>query len=64
MTQQQVQESRRISRVRIHVERVIGRVRKRYRILNGVLPANLLPHIDNIAVICCGFVNFDRGIVN
>ena len=63
MSQKEVQESRRISRVRIHVERVIGRLRRNFRILNGVLPLNLVPQVDNIVVSCCGILNMHKGIV-
>ena len=63
MTRQEVQESRRISRVRIHVERVIGRVRRNFRILDGVLPLNLLPQADNIVEACCGLTNLHRSVV-
>lgn len=63
MTRKEVQESRRISRVRIHVERVIGRVRRNYRILNGVLPLGLVPQINNIVVACCGMINLHTSVV-
>ena len=63
MTQREVQESRRISRVRIHVERVIGRLRRNFRILGGVLPLNLVPQVDNIVVSCCGLLNMHKGVV-
>lgn len=63
LTRREVQESRRISRVRIHVERVIGRIRRNFRILNGVLPLALVPQIDNIIATCCGLVNLHKGIV-
>ena len=63
MTRKEVQESRRISRVRIHVERVIGRVRRNFRILNDVLPLGLVPQINNIVVACCGLTNLHGTVV-
>ena len=63
MTQQQVQESRRLARVRIHVERVIGRLRRQFCILSGVLPLNLIPQADNIAIACAGLLNLHKPVV-
>ena len=63
MTQQQVQESRSLARVRIHVERVIGRMRRQFAILSNVLPLNLVPQVDNIAVICAGLTNLHKPVV-
>lgn len=39
----EVEESQTIANVRIHVERVIGNVRKKYAILKGILPINFFP---------------------
>ena len=38
----EVEESRSIANVRIHVERVIGNVRQKYSILKGTIPLNFL----------------------
>ena len=37
-----VEESRRLARVRIHVERVIGQLRKKYTILHNTVPVSLI----------------------
>ena len=38
----EVEQTRKIARVRIHVERVIGQMRKKYKILNNTLPISLI----------------------
>ena len=63
MSRREVQESRRLSRVRIHVERVIGRIRRNYRVLGGVIPIGLIPQVNNIVTICCGLINLHRSVV-
>jgi hypothetical protein len=50
-SQKEVENSRRLSRSRIHVERAIERV-KRFQILKNVMPITLLPHADSIVTIC------------
>ena len=40
LSQKEVEESRRLARVRIHVERVIGQLRKKYTILSNTLPVS------------------------
>ena len=64
-------ETRKIANVRIHVERVIGLVRRKYSILQGILPIQLvtarrggdLAPIDKIAIICCALTNLSESIV-
>lgn len=65
-----VEQSRRIASVRIHVERVIGLLRRKYTILEGTLPTHYLscspngppecqvPTIDRILRVCSTLVNF------
>ena len=50
-------ESRRIASLRIHVERVIGRV-KGFRILQQVIPLRLKPFVGKIWRVCCHLANF------
>ena len=70
-----VENTRGIANVRIHVERVIGLLRRKYTILEGTLPTEYLackpngpverqiPLIDRIVRICAALVNFCPPIV-
>lgn len=65
-----VERSRKISNVRIHVESVIGLVRRKYRILKGCLPVDFLSNVqqqvtvlDQIVVVCCALCNFCTSVV-
>ena len=44
LSQEEVEYSQRLAKVRIHVERVIGLVKKKYTILQSVLPVSLIKH--------------------
>lgn len=58
--------------MRIHVERLIGLVKQKYTILDGILPISLiktendsdLSVCDKLMVICCSLVNLCEPIVN
>nr|CAI5829830.1 unnamed protein product [Callosobruchus analis] len=58
-----LEASRNISHCRIHVERVIGVLRQKYRILEGTLPISLLstggsePILNKIVHLCCALIN-------
>ena len=63
--------SRELSIVRIHVERVIGALKQKYTILQGVLPISLIQDerdttstIDKIVTVCCACVNLCPAIVS
>ena len=69
-----VEETRGIANVRIHVERVIGLLRGKYTILEGTLPTDFLicnhensdrriPLVDHIIRVCAALVNFCPPIV-
>ena len=65
-----VENSRRIASVRIYVERVIGSLRNKYKILQSTLPLDYLiikdnehTTIDKIAVVCCALTNLCDSVV-
>ena len=61
MLPQQIIKTKEIAKNRILVEQVIRRL-KCFRILSQELPITLLPHIDDIIIICSALTNFKRPI--
>ena len=67
----EVDAARRLSRVRIHVERVIGSIRQKFTILQSTIPINMLmceetekiSNIDKIVTVCCALCNCNDSIV-
>ncbi|XP_055509316.1 uncharacterized protein LOC129707898 isoform X1 [Leucoraja erinacea] len=67
-----VEKSREFAHLRIHVKRVIGGVRQKYRILSNTVPLEYMmtnaeiqaPKIDKIARICCALFNLNAAIVS
>lgn len=67
----EVEQSKRLSMVRIHVEHVIGLLKLKYTILQGKLPITLLKKkndsdyafIDKIITVCCALTNLSPCIV-
>ena len=53
---------RQIAKLRIHVERAIGRI-KQYRILSSIVPLTLVNSIDSIWGICCALSLFHPPLV-
>ena len=68
---QEVERSKRLSKVRIHIERVIGALKDKYTILQSTLPINLIKHkfdtdyanIDKILTVCAALVNLSPSDV-
>ena len=63
--------SRELSLVRIHVERVIGVLKQKYTILQGTLPIKLIQDVDNetstidkIVTVCGACVNLCPAVIS
>ena len=74
LSAKEVLQSRAVARVRIHVERLIGMVKQKYTILDGLLPISFIKNdqdsmncdkttVDKLIVICCALVNLCESIV-
>lgn len=75
LSAKEVEVSRKISSVRIHVERVIGLMKNRFGILKGTLPVRCiqsckdesmdcpLSSCDKILTVCASLTNLGQGIV-
>ena len=67
----EIEETRNIANVRIHVERVIGLVRQKYTILQSTLPIHFvtkrigedIPLIDRMIRVCCALANVCNSVV-
>ncbi|XP_011405762.1 PREDICTED: uncharacterized protein LOC100639161 [Amphimedon queenslandica] len=67
----QVEKSRQLARVRIHVERVIGQLKKKFKILQHTLPITLIKRpkdkdittIDKIITVTAALVNLTQSVV-
>lgn len=66
----ELKESRALASVRIHVERVIGNVRKKYKILqqsvhHGMMSPNdrKATTLDKAVAVCCALHNMNPSIV-
>ena len=55
--------SRQIAHVRIHVEQVIGQLKK-FRILNSVIPISQVDLTDDIMIVISGIVNLSPSVMN
>ena len=63
MSAKDVHNSRKISNVRIHVERVIGRTKK-FKILNSIIPIKMVDLLDSVMVVICVLVNLNNSVVS
>lgn len=70
LTPLEIEETRKIANLRIHVERVIGSMRQKYTILQSILPIDMLRvnnnglcSYDKITYVCCILVNLCSSMV-
>ena len=66
----EIEETRTIANVRIHIERVIGNVRQKYTILKNTLPIDFVtssngdtPLIDSVVRVACALTNLCNSVV-
>ena len=58
-----VQQSRQLSNVRIHVERVIGQLKK-FRLLQSTVQISQVKLLDNVMVVISAIINLNKSVVN
>ena len=58
----EVDESRKLANVRIHVERVIGRIKK-FKILYSIIPISQVDLLNDIMVVISGLVNLNSSVI-
>lgn len=63
-TKTEVKEAKRIASLRIHIERVISRIRE-FEILapHACVHNKLVAHLDNISIIVCGIINIQNFLI-
>ena len=62
LSQKEVECSRQLARVRIHVERAIQRI-KIFQVLNTSMQLSLVPQVNSILTICCAISNLQPKLV-
>ena len=69
LSKKEVDNTRNIARVRIHVERVIGLLRNKYTLLQKILPIKMIMPIDgycqfdDILIVCSALCNLSASVI-
>ena len=63
LSQPDVVKTQKIARIRIHVERAIGQVKRRFRILHGTLPLSVYGSVNQIWTTCCLLSNLGGELI-
>ena len=63
MPAKDVQESRKIARVRIYVERIIGRL-KTFKILNSTIPISQVDLSNYVMIVVSTLANLNKSVVS
>ena len=64
--------SKKLSKVRIHIERVISLLKNKYKCVQGTLPLHMIKHksgsdfanIDKILTVCAALINTCPSVVS
>ncbi|XP_041852903.1 uncharacterized protein LOC121647476 [Melanotaenia boesemani] len=60
MPESEVRETQAIAHLRVHVERVIRRL-KEHKLLDSVIPLNMFGNINQLYVVACLLLNYENG---
>ena len=63
LSKSDVVKTQKIARLRIHVERAIGQVKKRFHIFDRVIPLTLTGSISQIWAVCCLLSNYSGPLI-
>ena len=71
LSQQEVECSQQLAKVRIHVERVIGQMKNKFTILQSIIPVSLVKctddktvsTIDKIVTVCAAVTNLSKSVI-
>ena len=63
MTVKDIDISRQIAHIRIHVHRIFGRLEK-FKILNTTIPITQVDNTENMMVRIAGIINLNASVVN
>ncbi|KAJ3652613.1 hypothetical protein Zmor_018563 [Zophobas morio] len=64
MTKDEVRQSKLVAALRIHIERLIRRIRE-FRMLgpHATTDHNLVPLLDHIVIVACGLINLQGPLI-